>query len=263
MAAPPQRPGTGWVNFQRILGLNQGQAQAMGQQVAKSVGDQAKKSKDQLTGAQATFKEKLKGAELPDAASFGAQAAAEGATTEQKGSIYTAAGAAAAKAKAGYTGPNSLGDVADTKALGQSLNAAAGRVAGLNSTGGLASALQSLYGRTTTGGSALDAALAGAGGAQELAAVRGQYSDLGRLLPEAEAQAMKDVEAVKAMYNPASFLSVQEEIARQIKQEEDRRKQEDLIKQQIASQPRQSFDNFTPNRIITTREGTNAYGGRG
>lgn len=246
----PQRPGTGWVNFQRVLELNKPQAQAMGQKVAQDVGGQAQNALQPLQKAQATFKQQVGAQQLPEPEGIAAQAAGG----DPKGA-YARAGQAAAQAKAGYQGPSTLADVgADPASIGKGLNAAAGRVASIGSTGGLASALQGLYGRTSMGGGALDAALAGAGGANELAAVRGEYGDLAQRLPRAEQEAMSMAEQARGRFSDAEARYNQ--LLQQIAEQEAMAERQRLAR---GIRPLPRFGETSGE----TEEGTRPYGGRG
>ena len=135
---PLSRRGTGFVNLQTYLGLNQGGAQALGEGLGQQLGQQSRDARAAI-----------------DAAGMEAQNRVLAGIPDPGGA---------------YGGPNSFGEAADVGMLTNQAAAADKAVAAAQTQSGRAELLAQKYGPGTWGGSQLDSALAGAGGgAQALA----------------------------------------------------------------------------------------------
>lgn len=144
---PASRRGTGYVNLQQYLGLNQGGAQALGQGLGQQVYQQGRDAQNAI-----------------DAAGMEAR-------NQALGGIPNPGGA--------YSGPGSFGDAADVGALTNQVAEAQKTARAAQDQSGRAELLAQKYGPNTWGGSQLDSALAGAGGG---AGQIGQAADgVGRL----------------------------------------------------------------------------------
>lgn len=155
----PKRTGTGFIGLGQYLGLNRGAAQGMGDALASGVETAgAGVENDSLNALRGFDKQVQAGVQ-------NRPGSAEGLTAAQ----------AAAGAEQGYSGPTSL-DFTDFYGRGAEAQNAANAL-GVNA--GRATLLQKQYGPTTWGGSQLDAALAGQGGAgKRLGAAQGAYGKL-------------------------------------------------------------------------------------
>lgn len=135
---PPSRRGTGYVNLQQYLGLNQGGAQALGQGLGQQVYQQGRDAQSAI-----------------DAAGMEARSQALAGVPNPGGA---------------YSGPTGFGDTADVGALTNQVAEAQKTARAAQDQSGRAQLLAQKYGPNTWGGSQLDSALAGSGeGAGQIA----------------------------------------------------------------------------------------------
>lgn len=178
----PPGVGTGFVGFDRYFQANRQGAQQMADRVAGGVQQQAQQAQQAIKGAQDTFAKKAQ----QDALTYDPNA--NWADVE-------------ARADSGdYAGPKTWKDAGvDVAGVSDKVVAAQGQVANLGTTGGRAALLRESYrsGPSTSGGSALDAALMGQAGGQRFAELQGYYGGIGQELKDAQA-------GTTAIYDAAS-----------------------------------------------------------
>jgi hypothetical protein len=155
------RQGTGFVNLNTWLGLNQGSAQNMARGIEDAVADEAVRYQQALQGARDEMEAGIAKNGVPDAS---------GVTglTSQQAQQY---GAQKWNGPEGYS-PEAMGRL--TTAAYTAQNAA--RATDTNE--GRQTLLTRKFGPTSWGGGALDAALAGAGGGAALERTRGAFGKL-------------------------------------------------------------------------------------
>lgn len=167
---PPSRRGTGFVNLQTYLGLNQGGAQALGEGLGQQVNQQARDARAAI-----------------DAAAMEAQNRALAGIPNPGGT---------------YGGPNSFGDAADMGALTNQAAQADKAAAAAQTQSGRAELLAQKHGPSTWGASQLDSALAGAGGgAQAMAGGPGGTQRLSAYLGNAATGVNNFISATRGTTN--------------------------------------------------------------
>lgn len=182
---PPSRQGTGYTNLQTYLGLNQGAAQRMGNTLAGDVEAEGSKVSNNVNDAYAKFVEQSQKGTLDRPKAPGNITSVEAQRRSQQG----------------YTGPVALGG-AEGVNIGELMSSAATAQNKANAIGtneGRQTLLSQKYGQGTWGGGALDAALAGAGGAGgRLSAAQGSYGKLLSSLNATQQKAATAADAAKA-----------------------------------------------------------------
>lgn len=173
---PPSRQGTGFQNLNTYLGLNQGASKAMGDTLAADVEKEGGDVSNRIGDAYYKFLEQSQKGTLRG----GGVTPYDPNHPSAMGGILTAADAER-RSKMGYTGPETLG-AAEGVDLGNLMTSAATAQNKANALGtqeGLQNAIAQKYGQSSWGGGALDAALAGQGGAaRRLEAAKGSYGKL-------------------------------------------------------------------------------------
>src|ERR1041384_5617945 len=94
-----QQSSPGYVNFSRLLSVNQGGAQRMADNLAGQVQQKGSEAQSQIQGARQNFQNQVQAGTQR----YTAPAAGSGGTTSA--SLYAQAGALSAQAKNGYSGP--------------------------------------------------------------------------------------------------------------------------------------------------------------
>lgn len=175
---PPSRRGTGFVNLQSYLGLNQGGAQALGQGLGQQVYQQGREAQNAIDAAGMEARNKALGG-IPDA----------GGT---------------------YAGPTNFGDAADVGALTRQVAEAQNTARATQDQTGRAQLLAQKHGPNTWGGSQLDSALAGAGaGAGQLGQAADGVGRLSQYLGDTNASVNQYIGQVKGTTNTPAPAPVQ------------------------------------------------------
>lgn len=199
-AAPSAKPAAaapGYVNFSRLLAVNQGGAQRMADTLVSGAQQKGQAAQKQIDDAKAGFNAKVEAGTQKYAAPT-----TPGATS---GDIYTQAGALSAKAKQGYAGPKDWSGAGyDTVKLAGTAKEASEAAKGLTTAGGRGAALRAQAGGPYSAGmSALDSGLSGAAlgnRGQELVAL---YGGLSQRLIDYQKEGGAAVDAATAASNEA------------------------------------------------------------
>lgn len=204
----------GYVNFSRLLAVNQGGAQRMADSLVGQVQQKGQEAANQIQGARQDFQGKVQAGTLnyqaPGPAPQQVGGMAGRARDAQGGGVspelYRTAGALSAQAKQGYTGPKDWNAAGyDTVAMQGAARGAADAAKNLTTAGGRGAMLRAqAQGPYTAGMSSLDAALSGAAlgsRGEELSAL---YSNLGQQLTDYQNEGGAAVEAATTASNAAA-----------------------------------------------------------
>jgi hypothetical protein len=177
------RTGTGFVNLNTWLGLNRGAAENMARGIEDAVGDEAVKYQQAFQGGKDELEAELAKNSVPDASGV------KNLTSEMAAQY----GATKWNGPEGYS-PEAMAKI--TTAANTTQNAARST----DTNEGRQTLLNRKYGATSWGGGALDAALAGGGGAATLERTRGAFGKLADNLGSVAQQGKDRAGAAKAAF---------------------------------------------------------------
>jgi hypothetical protein len=202
-AAPAGQPAApGYVNFSRLLAVNQGGAQKMADNLAGQVQQKGQAAAGQIESARAGFQGKVQGGALQYQAPN--HTSTPGGATS--GDLYRTAGAMKEQAARGYSGPKDwAGAGYDVAGMASSAKSAQDSAKNLTTSGGRGAMLrEGASGPYSAGMSALDAGLSGAAlgnRGQELSQL---YGGLSQQLVDYQRQGGDAVEAATTQSNDAA-----------------------------------------------------------
>lgn len=198
--AAPQQSSPGYVNFSRLLAVNQGGAQRMADNLAGQVQQKGSEAQSQIQGARQGFQGQVQAGTQH----FTAPAAGAGGTNSA--SLYAQAGALSAQAKNGYSGPKDWGAAGyDTVAMSGKAKDAQQAAQGLTTAGGRGAMLREQAGGPYSAGmSALDASLSGAALGSRGKDLSALYGNLSQQLVDYQKEGGAAVDAATTESNAAS-----------------------------------------------------------
>lgn len=208
-AAAPTQASPGYVNFSRLLAVNQGGAQRMANNLAGKVQQQGQQAQGAIQGAQQGFQGQVQAGTLQH------QEVARPSNTANSQSLYAQAGALAENAKKGYSGPKDWKAAGyDTTALSSQAKGAQDAAHNLTTAGGRGALLrEGVQGPYSAGMSTLDAALSGAALGSRGRDLSALYGGLSQQLVDAQRQgdtlvgkATEDSAAAAAQYGQDADL---------------------------------------------------------
>lgn len=205
-ASPAGQPAggasPGYVNFSRLLAVNQGGAQRMADTLAGQVQQKGQEAASQIKGAQEGFQGKVQAGTL----NYQAPSFQRTQGADPSADLYRTAGALSAQAKQGYSGPKDWSAAGyDTVAMAGSAKAAQDAAKGLTTAGGRGAMLRAqARGPYTTGMSSLDAALSGAALGSRGADLASTYGNLSQQLADYQKAGGGAVDAATTASNAAA-----------------------------------------------------------
>lgn len=199
-APAPAQSAPGYVNFSRLLAINQGGAQKMADNLASTVQQKGSEASNQIQGANQGFQQQVK------AGTLNFQRPWAPSQNESAANLYAQAGALSENGKKGYSGPKDwAGAGYDTVGLKGAASDASQAAKNLTTAGGRGSLLRAQAGGPYSAGmSTLDSALSGAALGSRGRDLSALYGGLSQQLMDYQAAGGKAVEGATAASNAAA-----------------------------------------------------------
>lgn len=238
-----QAASPGYVNFSRLLSVNQGGAQRMADSLASNAQQKGQAATSEIKSAKTGFEGKV--------AAGTQKFTAPGLAGTTSKDIYATAGQLGAQSKVGYTGPKDwAGAGVDTVKLAGNAKDAAETAKGLTTAGGRGAQLrQQAGGPYSAGMSALDAGLSGAALGSRGRDLASLYGGLSQQLIDYQTQGGALVDSATTASNEAAQQAAAE--AERYQKLGDATKQTEEDAARYEAEYRRRYPGFRPPRQIS------------